>query len=299
MVANPISIWMKAYYVLIVIVAMLPPESRSQEVILLRSAKTLAQDEILTWESFYFAPLIAKYDFTKEKFVGLDGDNYKFTSYTMLGYGITNRVELLVQLPVYGNIATQEGKTSRSAGVGDISLQTRFMLNDGKEKCPAINVGIMARFPTGNILDKTSFGKGTIGLGISTIITKKIDFFIGHLKLGYIFNGTNSERINQGDKLLYMVKGDFIVLSGDYPMMKELALMIGLSGSWAFEDINSADERLGNTRQYRPLNIVPMIRWTPMVGLFIRPKVIIPIKPLAQGGKYCAAQYVLDVKYSF
>ncbi|MCP4600431.1 MAG: hypothetical protein GY847_07855 [Proteobacteria bacterium] len=65
---------------------------------MLRSAKTLPQSGILLWESIYFAGLVEKYDFEKEEFVELKGDNYKFTSYTMLGYGVLDNLELLVQI---------------------------------------------------------------------------------------------------------------------------------------------------------------------------------------------------------
>jgi hypothetical protein len=81
--------------------------------------------------------------------------------------------------------------------------------------------------------------------------------------------------------------------------MEELTLMLGLCGDMKQDDVDAEGETIVNSRQYQPLKISPMIRWTPAKGLFIRPRVIIPIKPLASGGKIFAAQYVLDVKYSF
>jgi hypothetical protein len=284
---------------LIAILSVIPAEALCQEVLLLRGANTLDQGEILLWESVFFAPLSEKYDFQKEDFVDLEGDNYKLTSYTMLGFGVLDNLELLIQVPVLKNVSTQEGETSSSAGIGDVSLQTRLMLADGSGRCPAINIGTMLRFPTGNWRDGPALGDGTIDLAFSTVITKKIGFFIGHVKLGYIFNGADSDTVNVGDKFLYMLKGDFVVLRGDYPLMKELALMIGLCGDFNFEDIDANGEHVDNSRQYRPLNISPMIRWTPIKKFFIRPRVVIPIKPLASGGKIYTVQYVLDLKYSF
>ena len=216
----------------------------------------------------------------------------------MLGYGILDNLEFLVQLPVHKYVSTQEDATRSSAGIGDISLQTRLMLLDDSSKYPAINIGVMLRFPTGNDRQSPSLGDGTHDVGFSTVLTKRIGFFIGHVKLGYIFNGRDSDTINLGDKFLYMLKGDFIVVKGEHILMKELALMLGLNGNWAFENMDSVGA-IDNSHQYRPLNIVPMIRWTLLKGLFIRPRVVIPIRPLAEGGRYFAAQYILDVKYSF
>ncbi len=288
-----------ATYVITILTVFIPDGSVCQELILLRSAKTLPQNGVLLWESLFFTPLMERYDSEREGFVDLKGNNYKFASYTMFGYGVLDYLELLIQLPVHRNVSTQEGETSSSAGIGDISLQTRLMLHDDSGKCPAINIGTMLRFPTGNERERPSLGDGTIDLGFSAVLTKKIGFFIGHIKLGYIFNGRNSGAIIFGDKLLYMLKGDFIVVSADRLLLKELSLMLGLSGNLLLDDIDLDGQDIDNSHQYRPLNIVPMIRWTPVQNFFMRPRVVIPIKPLVEGGKYFAAQYVLDVKYSF
>ena len=286
-------------HLLIFLSSFIPTHGICQEMMLLRSANTLPQSKILVWESLFFAHFAKKFDFDKEAFVRLTGDNYSFTSYTMLGYAVLDNLELLVQLPIHTKVSTQPEEKSSSTGIGDISLQTRLMLHDGSDKCPAINIGVMARWPTGNHKKKPPLGDGTMDLGFSTVITKKFGFFAGHIKLGYIFQGSNHDGTDLGDKFLYLLKTDFTVISGDYPAIKDLTLMLGLNGYLKFEDMDQYGDSIENSRQLRPLNIVPMIRWTPLEGLFIRPKAVIPIEPVARGGKYFIAQYVLDIKYSF
>lgn len=286
-------------YLLLALSIYLPPPVSCQELILMRSAKTLSQNQIMIWESLFFAPLTKKYNFEREKFLDLKGDNYSFTAYSMLGYGLTDHVELLIQVPVPVRIATDEGVTNSSAGIGDASLQGRLMLHGGEGPFPALNLGFMLRFPTGNNREKPPLGDGTIDLGFSLVMTKRFGFFVLHLKSGYIFNGENGDATDIGDKFLYMVKGDFIVASGDYTALKELALMLGVCGNWKLKDMDTNGDYLDNTQQYRPFNIAFMIRWTPVKGLFIRPRVIVPIEPLSRGGKLYAAQYVMDFKYSF
>jgi hypothetical protein len=255
----------------------------------------LPEQKILVWESLFLSFPQEKYDSDKEEFVDLGADSHSFTSYTMLGYGIVDNLELLVQLPVHWK--TQE--PDESVGIGDVSIQPRLLLYKGEGAYPSVNLGVMLRFPTGDEHEKPSLGDGTLDLGFSTVITEKIGFFVGHLKFGYIFNGRKPDEVNLGDKVMYMVKADFIVVAGDYPAMKQLALMLGFCGNWKFDDRSVDGDRVKHTHQYRPLQIAPMIRWTFAKGMFIRPKVVVPIKALATGGKYFPVQYVLDASFTF
>ncbi len=287
------------YFWTILVLSVFSYDVLPQEMLLMRSAKTLPRKGLLLWESAFFADLTGKYDFEESRFVDSKGTNYKFTSYTMLGYGILDNAEFLVQLPVHHKASTKEDETNKSTGFGDMSLQTRLLAYEGNQIWPQVNFSAMLRFPTGNDKDNPPIGDSTLDLGLSTVITKKISIFTGHVKLGYIFNGRTLESVNLGDQFLYMLKGDFIIVKGNYTWMKELTFMLGLNGNFRFEDTDTDGNHVDNSYQYRPLNIVPMIRWIPVKGLFMRPRVIIPIRPFARGGTICAIQYVLDLKYSF
>ena len=210
-----------------------------------------------------------------------------------------DNLEFLVQLPVVWNVSTQADKTYSAAGPGDVALQTKLMLTDGKVGGPAVNIGTMVRFPTGDATENPALGGGTFDLGFSAVFTKKIYLFTGHVKFGYIYSGSDVGGIDVGDKFLYMLKADFAVVKGERPPMKELALMVGLCGDLEFEGNGAEGRPVSNTGQYRPLKIALMVKWVPLKRLFIRPRVVIPMKPLARGGKIFAAQYVLDLGYRF
>lgn len=114
--------------------------------LLWRSAKTLPQGGMLIWDSLFYADLTEEYDWDKKDWIKLDGDYSKFTSVTMLGYGITDQLEILGHIPVHSWIVA--GKTT--TGVGDMSLQTRYLLNKGSGSWPLMNVYAFVRFPTGD-----------------------------------------------------------------------------------------------------------------------------------------------------
>jgi hypothetical protein len=289
------------FLLLFLYVSLVSYDATGQELILCRSAKTLPQKKVLIWESSFFADFKHKYDYDIKKYSELEGDNYKFTSYTMLGYGILDNLELLVQFPVYYRYkeSAMDGERQHLTGFGDMSLQTRVMVYRGKGKLPSANVGFIVRFPSGDDKSTPPIGDGTTDLGFSSVVSWKINFFVGHFKLGYIFNGRNGSGANIGDSFLYMLKGDFILFRGNSPAMKELALMVGVNANLKFKDTDFDGEHLANSYQYRPLNIVAMLRWTPVKGFFMRPRVIIPIEPLSSGGKLYVIQYILDLKYSF
>ncbi|MCP4198418.1 MAG: hypothetical protein GY762_14815 [Proteobacteria bacterium] len=156
----------------------------------------------------------------------------------------------------------------------------------------------MFQYLNNETVSEFSSGDGTTDYELSTVVTWGINFFVGHFKLGYIFNGRNDSGLNLGDKFLYMLKGDFIVLRGNYTAMKRLAVEMGLNGSMKFKDRDADGEYVDNSYIYRPLNIVTMVKWTSVKGFFVRPRLIIPITPLAKGGRI-GAVVVLDLAYSF
>ncbi|MCP4674725.1 MAG: transporter, partial [Deltaproteobacteria bacterium] len=222
--------------ILTILLLFVTGEAVCQELLLMRSAKTLPEKGALVWESTFFTTFTHKYDFEKKRFTDLRGDNYKLTSFTMLGYGILNNLELLAQLPIHYNTSTKEGKTDTSLGVGDMSLQTRIMVCAGDKIWPAINFSAMLRFPSGDDKGNPRLGDGTIDYGFSTVVTKRAGFFIAHIKFGYIFNGRDSNNTKLGDQFLYMLKGDFILVDGNHTAMKELTLMIGINGNLKAEN---------------------------------------------------------------
>jgi hypothetical protein len=271
----------------------------AQEVLLLRSARNIPAGRVLLWQSFFYGEQALEYDFDDERFEDVPGDDGSFTSYTMLGYGLLDSLELLVQIPVHHRRAPVEDSPATNAGFGDLSLETRIMASDGSGGWPLIGFGVMLRFPTGASDRAPPLGDGSLDLGLSTIFTRRFGFLVAHLKLGGYFNGTGERDVDLGDELLYMLKGDFIIAEKKGAPLEELALLIGLNGKLHFEDRDADGKPIPRTRVMRPLSFVPMIKWTPVRRFFVRPKLVIPLTPVASGGKLYPIQYVLDLRLLF
>lgn len=257
-----------------------------------RSAKTLSQGGVLIWDSLFYANLVEKYDWDKKDWIRLAGDNSKFSSVTMLGYGITDNLEFLAHIPVFSWTSTKSGDTNTETGIGDMSVQTRYFLNRGSKKWPLVNVSAFARFPTGDDETSPALGDGTTDFAVGTTVqTQKIGNFYGILKLGYVFNGETDNDIDLGDEFMYCLKAN-------YQLTKDLKLSCNLRGTIAAKQEDADGNKIDDTQKKR-LYVCPMVIWSPVKGLKIKPKLKIPLKSESEGGKLFDVQYVLECWYVF
>jgi hypothetical protein len=277
----------------------LPRPSRAQDALLLRDASTLPRGKTLLWESLVFVELTHRYDFERERFAALDGDNRGFTALTIMGHGVSDRLEILLHLPFQHKVATAQEKTTSAGGLGDLSVQARMGLVRGRGPWPSVVLSGLVRLPSGDDDGRPALGDGTTDYAVALILTESLDRLRWHLKLGYYVNGKTPGGVEIGDSFLYMLKVDLVVVRSTKTSPQELAVMLGVCGRLDHADTDRLGRRLPETRQYRPVNIVPMVRWTPVEGLAVRPRVVVPIRPLAEGGKIGAVQPALDVRYSF
>jgi hypothetical protein len=277
--------------ILIILISAYAASLSAQNLFVARGAKTLPQKGILLWQSFYYYDFDKSYNKTTGEFSKINGDNSKFSSITMLGYGILNTLEIVTQIPFYRYEATKNGNTDTSDGLGDIVLQTRYMLYAGNEYLPAFNVSLMGRFPTGDEDEVPALGDGTYDFGIVTFVSKKIMRFSSHLKLAYVFNGENDEDVDIGDEFVYALKCDFTLI-------QQIRIALQFAGFLKDEDRDKNDDKIKYSDRER-MTIIPMINFRPIKGLNIRPKVIFPIESQCKGGKLADRTYVIDIFYAF
>ena len=271
----------------------------AQDALLLRRGTTLPQGTVMVWESLSFTEFTHMYDNDKGQWASLPGDNRGFSSLTLVGAGLSERFEILLHLPLVHRVSTVDRSTSRAGGLGDISVQTRLNLTHGLRHWPAVALSGLARLPSGDDSSSPTLGDGSTDYGFALVVTKTFGRSAVHLKLGHYINGRAPDETNLGDRMLYMIKADYAVVRSQSRFLRELVIMLGTSGRLDYAGSGPHGTRIANTREYRPLNIVPMLRWTPVAGFFVRPRVVVPVRALAEGGKIGAVTCILDTMLSF
>lgn len=97
-----------------------------------------------------------------------------------LGYGITDRLEVTVQLP-WVSLGPESG--SRHAGIGDIQIRPEFRLWEEGTVRPEVSIAGSVKFQNGN--DEKGIGSGETDGSLSGQFSKTIVPFTLHLNLGF------------------------------------------------------------------------------------------------------------------
>ena len=104
---------------------------------------------------------------------------------TMLSYGITENVDVVLGIPYQWFKVKEDGEIiSREKGLSDISLELKWRFYERDGWSFALKPG--ATFPTGN--EKKDLGTGRVTYSIFSITTKEIEPLAFHLNLGYMRN---------------------------------------------------------------------------------------------------------------
>jgi len=104
---------------------------------------------------------------------------------TMLSYGITENVDVVLGIPYRWFKVKEDGEIiSKEKGLSDISLELKWRFYERDGWSFALKPG--ATFPTGN--EKKDLGTGRVTYSIFSITTKEIEPLAFHLNLGYMRN---------------------------------------------------------------------------------------------------------------
>lgn len=103
---------------------------------------------------------------------------------TILSYGVTDNVDIVVGLPYVWTKIKIDGEKDSENGISDVSLELkwRFFEKDGLSF--ALKPGIL--LPTGD--ENKGLGKGKVSYALTFITTKEIEPWAFHLNLGYAHN---------------------------------------------------------------------------------------------------------------
>jgi len=122
-----------------------------------------------------------------------------------LGYGITDRLEVTVNIPI---AFTNPNDGSTEEGLSDISIRPEFLLIKEKESMPAVSFAATFKTESGN-KDK-GLGSGETDYSLSLQFSKDFSPFTYHLNIGFTFIG-EAEGENVDDVLFYNLAFEYNV----------------------------------------------------------------------------------------
>lgn len=250
-----------------------------------RSAKTLPKGKFLFWLTSYYSDYTRKYNSPTGEWSDLTGDNLKVGVQAMFVYGIMDRWEAMINIPLGYAESTSAGITNCSHGLGDITLQTRYCLMKGSKRKPFLTITGAVRFPSGDKGCSPKLGDGTTDYALGfLLLSPRFGKYKGHIKVAYWRNGETNSNVNLGDRLEYLLKLD-------YHLIKNLMGFFSLKGLYTFENTDSSGNILQHTDK-RILYAVPGFVWKPVKWLNIKPKLYIFLS--GKGGKRYNLSPMLD-----
>jgi len=209
----------------------------------------------------------------------------------MVGYAISDRLEASYHIPIPFKETEAGGITNNSSGLGDIYLKTRYAaIPWKKDQCGLTFTGAL-RLGTGDYAAATpTLGDGSTDLGLGFIhSTKWMNKLRGHLKANWWINGVTSGGINAGDQLKVIVKGDYKVNKQIMPFLTYVFFNQGKKQTAGGIHVTNSEK----VRHYVVIGGV----YKPIKGMFVRPKVSIPIG--GKGSKNFDFKPMLDFWYVF
>jgi len=271
------------------------PQADAQ--VLWRSAKTMKKGSVIAMAQWYYMDFAKVYDTTEGEWKDEDNDYLKWGFETMFGYAVTDRWEVMLHIPIRFHSFEKPDLDESNSGVGDIFFKTRYsVLPWAKDKHGLAFLGSV-RFGTGEYDNPYSFcncGDGSTDFGLGGIFsTAWIKNFRGHLKLNYWINGEdkvhNDVTYTVGNEVRFIGKVD-------YNFHKKF---MGFMTYIFYNQAEKEDEdgnKIENSDKTRH-NFVLGGLWKPQKGLFIRPKIVLPLG--GENGRNFGFKPVLDVWYIF
>ena len=276
--------------VLTVIFAMTPP---SEAQILWRSAKTMKQGSFITMASWYYQDFTKSYNWTNSEWVDFpDGRSQTYWGInTMIGYGITNRWEGMIHIPVMFLSKEVGGVANNSSGMGDIYLKTRYaVLPWTKKHERALTLVGAARFGSGDTDAVPALGDGSTDFSLGGIYSSALGKkFVGHLKARYWLNGKDVADDDIGDDLKFIAALGY---KATPKVMPRVIFILVSQGKYK----DASGHTLDNTQKSR-YNVIVDCVFRPQPALTVRPRLLFPVG--GEGGAMYNFMPMIDIWYVF
>jgi hypothetical protein len=136
------------------------------------------------------------------------GMTFNTLGYTpKLRYGLTNRLTLIANFPLYYKKMSFNNKTKTGIGLGDVILAGLYRFYFNKEKRFLVSGLVFTKSPTGKSTnldsDELPLGTGSFDAGIALLPEKEIGKFDFRASAFYIRRGKNKANVDLGDVQSY------------------------------------------------------------------------------------------------
>ena len=143
-----------------------------------------------------------------------DGRSRTSALYVDARYGLTDRIEAMLQVPFFRVRFDDLADDRKSSGLGDVRLGLRYnLLKDS----PVATLDVRVKFPTGTFVNDAEVvpvGEGQWDLDLAAEVAHSFwprPFYVNG-RAGYRFRGPNEESgIDFGDEVFWLVEGGYAV----------------------------------------------------------------------------------------
>ena len=256
-----------------------------------RGAKTLNKGSVILKSSNYTTPFNRSWDWNEEEWKSWDSGKSLNVSglNTMVGVGLTDRIEVMAHLPIAFKKAEFNGSDFSSSGLADIFFKTRIALKPWKKDQPGITAVAALRLGTAEETNP-SLGDRTTDIILGGMFSGCWrSGWRAHAKAYYSFNGTTEEDINAGDEYKLVAKLD----------RKFSPRAIGFLSYIHYSLLQKKDidgNSIDNTEKSRHYLCTGIVL-KPVKGLVVRPKFTLPLA--GRGRSLFTVQPLIDLCYNF
>ena len=168
-------------------------------------AKTLPKGKAIYRSYFTWYNFSQMYNQESGEMTGLpENMSFRSLSYTpKFRYGLTNRITLIANFPLYYNVMNKNGFVKKGIGPGDVQAALLYKFYHNKQKRFLISGLLYTKWPTGKASglqeNQLALGTGSYDAGLALMPEKEIGRFDMRLSAFYVFRSKNSADVALGD----------------------------------------------------------------------------------------------------
>jgi hypothetical protein len=259
-------------------------ELRAQVTML--SSNPLKKKQVMAFTSFQFFEGHDKYDWNSHSWNVIPETDRTSTAslLTMVGYGVTSKLSMYLQYPVYEQIKNNNFTFNQ----GEITLMSRYAIIPSSAQTSGLTLIGAVRLPTAPTTNNP-YADGSVDFVVGEILsTKWFGNWRTHIKSAWYLNTKNAIGENPGDELQVFLKQDY--------KLGRVKLYLNNIVNYQSKKRNALSETVPNTQNYRVFHLLGA-EYIVKNKFFIKPKIQIP--SYAKGGTKFQEKFILDLIYYF
>lgn len=273
---------MKRLFFILFAIILLGGELQSQVTML--SSNPLKENQVMAFTSFQFFEEHDKYDWNSTSWNMIpEADRTSTTSLlTMVGYGVTSKLSMYLQYPVYEQIKNNNFTFNQ----GEITVMSRYAIIPSSAQKTGMTLIGAIRLPTAPTTNNP-FADGSVDFFVGEIFsTKWYSNWRTHIKSAYYINKKNAIDENPGNELQIFIKQDY--------KLGKVKLYLNNILNYQSKKRNAVDKIVENTQTYRIFHLLGA-EFNIKNKFYIKPKIQIP--SYAQGGTKFQKKFIIDLIY--